>query len=38
MATDKNTKLTKKQLPPDAVVKGPNKSVPVKKILDDCAG
>jgi hypothetical protein len=37
MATDKKAKPKNKPLPPDAVAKGPNKKVPVRKILDDCA-
>jgi hypothetical protein len=38
MAADKKSKLTKKPLPPDAIAKGPNKKVPINKLLDDCAG
>ena len=39
MATDKRPKpkAKTKPLPPDAIAKGPNKKVPVKKLLDDCA-
>jgi len=38
MATDKKSQPETKPLPPDAVVKGPNKEVPVRKLLDNCAG
>lgn len=38
MATVKKSKSKTKPLPPDAVVKGPNKKVLVKKLPDDCAG
>ncbi len=31
------TKKVQKLLPPDAVVKGPNKEVPVQKLPQDCA-
>ena len=35
---EKNTKSKKKPMPPDAVVKGPNKEVPAKKLpANDCA-
>ena len=37
MATDKKQKPAKKPVPSDAVAKGPNKKVPIKTLLDDCA-
>jgi|APIni6443716594_1056825.scaffolds.fasta_scaffold4253919_1 hypothetical protein len=36
--TVKNLKPINKPLPPDAIVKGPNKKVSVNKLLDNCAG
>jgi hypothetical protein len=36
MASKEETKS--KSIPQDAVVKGPNKIVSVKKLLDNCAG
>jgi hypothetical protein len=39
MATDKKPKIKPKTkpVPPDAVVKGPNRRVAVKKLPSDCA-
>ncbi len=35
---EKDEKINVKSVPKDAVVKGPNKIVPVRKLPDDCAG
>jgi hypothetical protein len=37
MDTEKKPELANKPLPPDAIVKGPNKKVLASKFLDDCA-
>ena len=35
---EKGEKINTKSVPKDAVVKGPNKIVLVKRLPDDCAG
>jgi len=36
--TTKKSNLEIKRLPPDAIAKGPNKKVPVERLLGECAG
>jgi hypothetical protein len=38
MDASKKSNLKPKRLPPDAIAKGPNKKVPVERLLDECAG